>query len=67
MNHLDIMVPNQLGGLGRGEDCVINMASHTGVHNLSWGRDRVKQRRKGFDENVNNSPVVPFSSFICLA
>ena len=37
MNHLDIVVPGQLGGLGGCEDCVINMTSHTGVHDLCWG------------------------------
>ena len=65
VHHLDVMVSDQLGGGDRSEATVVNLPSHPSVKDPGW---------EGGSEGISwlglqseHKPVVPFSSFICLA
>ena len=63
VHHLDVMVSDQLGGGDGGEATVVDLTSHPGVKDLGWEGVKGSSRMT----KTEHKPVVPFSSFICLA
>ena len=40
VHHLDVVVPDQLGGGDGSEAAVVDLAPHAGVKDLGWWRER---------------------------